>query len=209
MQGAKLSPSAEEECCRLGECLLPVWLVALGTTKSSRRQTVDDLRQAIRCFHKRQHAHVCKRVWSGRRVHLKITTSAGSEKEKNWRACCAPNGDAAPHGLARRSARPSPILHETRFFSKTPLVFRRLSRFQRYSRMQLRYLHLSRVKECSRSVSISPPKLNVINICSIYKIWFFPHIFVLHSYRQKRRLRIAAKTRDRRILFTLSLLESH
>lgn len=80
VQGAKLSSSAEEECCRFGEYLLPVWLVALDTTKGSQRQTVDDLRQAIRCFHKRQHAHVCKRHVIRPQGHLKIA-SAGSEKK--------------------------------------------------------------------------------------------------------------------------------
>lgn len=66
--------------------------------KTSQQQTVDDLRQAIRCFHKRQHAHLCKRMWSEPQGHLKITTSAGSGKK--WQVCCTPNGDSAPHGLA-------------------------------------------------------------------------------------------------------------
>lgn len=36
--------------------------------------------------------------------HLKITTSAGSGK-RMWQVCCAPNGDSAPHGLARAFVR--------------------------------------------------------------------------------------------------------
>lgn len=198
VQGAKLS-SAQEECCRFGECLLPVWLVVLGVTKGSQRQTVDDLRQAIRCFHKRQHAHVYKRAWSGHRVHLKITTSAGSEKSDRsvvhltvtLRTTWARKTFVRPQYCTKHDYCPS----KTRRFFIGYL-------FQRYSlRMKLRYLHLVRgVSALYMSIS-SRNWAREIFIRST--TWFLLDISVLHSRlcQQERRLwdKITAKTRNRRV----------
>lgn len=178
VQGAKLSSSAQEECCRFGECLLPVWLVVLGATKGSQRQTVDDLRQAIRCFHKRQHAHVYKRAWSGHRVHLKITTSAGSEKSDRsvvhltatLRATWARKTFVRPHQYCtKHDYCPS----KTRRFFIGYL-------FQRYSlRMKLRHLHLVRgVSALYMSIS---PRNWAREIFIRSTTWFLLDISVLHS----------------------------
>lgn len=125
------------------------------------------------------HTHVCKRMWSGRRIHLKITTSAGSGKK--WQVCCTPNGDSAPHGLERCSF----VLTDTTrnaMFKQNPFGFSSTSRDTRGYSYDI-YIWL-KSKNIRARVAITS-KLTEINIYLTNFVISTWYIFRSHLYREE------------------------